>query len=833
MARLRMGSENPKAWLAVIYGDEYHGKWAGTKIDDEGNVLRLKVPQADPEHDCYINLADISPTYPRSRKKTRKTDIVGTRWVWADFDPPKDIADLDAWREATFDLLISCDTVRIHYVIDSGRGFWALANLDAQVSADDGDLLTRAYGKALAKQLDLPYDKQSVDVTRIVRLPGTVNRKTGVCAQFHEVLAPASENQLDSKTWLEALKEQQEKILEEYQAAKKSSSDSISLSLREAINKFNSDNAFDLSVSMELSTQVEHLQGKPHGDYLTWAVEGRSSKSKGGLTCKLATGRFHIHSETLSSRFGIADPDPRASYDLLDLCVMAKWRTGGPANSDHRKKRILFLTEAGYYQYVKSSKTSKTEKANKASDDDDLELQPLKKKEVQDKDSLLLIAAGLHVPDRLLESHVSIWEENDWFAQVLLMAQKNRVAPAAMLMSTLVRCGAAAGGAIEGGVKRIGFDEAVSLTLYVILSGAVGTGKTMANKIAKRFCPLDIDSMRDGVNIMSAAGLAEAFIERDIETERQVNFHKAAIFHFDEGDITSSRTAAEHGLASGLREIWSTGALKQVRASAKYTRYVEDVGIGLTMGIQPGNRCAIVDDSWGLNERTLYAIVSDPKRPTREERLAIPDVPNMVAVQPRRLILSKKVDDCLEELQDALMDSTTLPDWAGDLSRKHGDLNLMKLSALMACIRDPEGFDSDEVNVEDFRLGLLLMEMSNAARSLHEYEQAQSRSEINEKTVIRRAHEQILKEDIVSERQESALQDAMERTEFNIIKKSDSKEFTFSQACNWCSKSTAWLSQRGIKRADFVREIIDKMVLEGSVTSTGERNKKYLVIHKD
>lgn len=824
LARLRMGAENPKAWLAVIYGDEYHGKWAGTKIDAEGTVLRLRIPQGEEGFDCYINLAVVSPTYPRSRKKTRKTDIVGTEWVWADFDPPKDILDddveLEAWRDTAFHSLISCDTVRIHYVIDSGRGFWGLAKLDTQVSPDDGDMLIRAYGQALAKQTGLAYDKQSVDVTRIVRLPGTVNTKTQITAQFHEVLLPEEENLLDTATWLEALHEQKKKELEEYQAAPKSAG--LTHSLREAITNFNDDNKFNLGVDSALVACVEHLQGKPMGNFLTWAVEGRSSKSKGGLTCKIASGRFHIHSETLSSKFGITNPDPQSSYDLLDLVVMARHRTGGPSNPDHRKRRTEYLTESGYYRAVKLEPRDTS---------DDLELEEKPVVVNRDRESLMLVASGLHVPDRLNGTAVNIWEENKWFGEVLLMAQKNRAAPAAVLMSTLVRCGAAAGGALEGGVRRVGFDEPVSLALYVILSGAVGTGKTMANKVAKRFCPLDIDTVRDGINVLSAAGIAETYIHRDAETDRQVDFSRIAIFHYDEGDVTSSKTTIEHGLASGLREIWSTGSMKQVRASAKYTRLIEEIGIGLTMSIQPGNRCAIVDDRWGLNERTLYAVVHDPQRPTREERLAIPEIPTMHQLQARRTILTKEVDDCLEDLQDALLDNTAFPAWAGELSRRHGDLNLMKLSALMTCIRDPEGMEGEEVTVEDFRLGLLLMEMSNAARSLHEFEQTDIRTAQKQSSIAQQAHAQVLKEEIIAERQDNVLEDVAERTEFNIIKKGrEHGEFTMSQACNWCSKNNTYFARLGMKRADFVREIVEKMVLEKSLEPRG---KKFVVIYQD
>ena len=836
MTRLRTGIEDPKAWLSIIYGDEYQGKWAGSKIDEEGNVQRLHVPKSDPASDCYINLSDISTSYPRGRKKTRKTDIVGTRWVWADFDPPKvpiegefdasgnpkmqsvDGTVLDQWRTETFDTLLACETIRIHYLIDSGRGFWAVAKLSKQVPPDDADLVIRAYGQALSAQTKLEYDKQSVDVSRIVRLPGTINQKSKIAAQYYEVLIPEEENFIDADVWIDAIKEKQKREIEEYKPTR---GPALSLTLQEAITRFNNDHAYALGVCPELSAQVEHLQGKSAGAYLEWAVEGRTSKSKGGLTCKIASGRFHVHSATLSTRFGIALPNPSASYDLLDLCVMAKWQTGGPTHIQHRTCRVDFLEETGYYQ----RKKAKSEPIAELLEDD---LEETKKI----VDNIWKIASGAEVPDRLMNEVVNIWEENRWFANVLLVAQKNDVPPAAVLMSVLVRCSAAAGGAVDGGVRRLGYDEPVPLSLYVILSGPIASGKTMSNKIAKRFCPLEINAMNDGINVVSAAGLAETYVIRDKETEHQTDSHSKAIFHYDEGDITSSRTTAEHGLASGLREIWSTGTLKQVRAEAKNTRHIANVGIGLTMGIQPGNHCAIIDDEWGLNERTLYAIVRDPQRLAKDDRRAIPDIPPMEKIHPRLTTLCVEADDLLEQLRDAVVEEFTLPEWAESVPRRHGDLNLMKLAALMGCIRDPMGIEDNEITIQDFRLGLLLMEMSNAAKSLHEEAQSQKRAASQDKNLVKTVHRQRRQAEIKADMLHTDKEDAESITWVNIKKLGyEAKDgFTITEAQRKCAISGTKAKDIGTTVSQFTRDILQEMMDEGMVE---KRKKRYYLIHEN
>ncbi len=834
MIRLRGGIEDPKAWLNIIYEGDYHGKWAGSKINDEGIIQRLKVAQQEAGFDCYVNLADISPTYPRGRKKTRKTDLIGTRWVWADFDPPKpsDDFDLEIWRTETFDALVKCDTVRIHYIIDSGRGFWAVAKLSKQVTPDDGDLVIRAYGQAVTAQTKIDYDRQSVDVSRIIRLPGTTNTKTKLVAQFHEALLPAEENLIDAEVWVEALKEKQQKELEEYKASTPDGSgkSTLSTTLREAIDKFNKDNVYNLNVCHELASQVEHVIGKSSGNYLEWAVEGRTSKSKGGLTCKLASGRFHIHSATLSNRFGIALPSPQASYDLLDMCVMAKFRTGGPTHTRHRTKRVDFLEEQGYYARKKTKQAVRTS-IDASSDDDGIEAELEERKLIVDSE-LLQIAAGHTVPDRLMQETVSIWEENDWFNLVRLMAQKNDVPPAAVLMSTLVRCSAAVGGASESGVFRIGYSEPVPLCLYVILSGPVASGKTMSNKIAKRFSPQGIDGLNDGVNVVSAAGLAETYVIRDKETEHQTDTHTRAIFHYDEGEITSSRTTKEHGLAEGLRDIWSTGTLKQVRAEAKNTRHISNVGIGLTMGIQPGNHCAIIDDQWGLNERTLYAVVRDPYRLSKEDRRAIPDIPEMEQISPRVTTMCLEADDLLEEMRDAVADQSDMPDWAESIARKHGDLNLMKLSALMACIRDPLGMESSEVSIDDFRLGLLLMEMSNAARLLHEQAQTEKRAANQDAYLKKTVYKQRRTAEIKTELLEEDREDAESRAYVNIKKlaaKSDNG-ITLTEAQRKIPMSGSKAKELGMSISQLGRQILQEMIDDGVLE---KRKKRYYLIHEE
>ena len=467
------GKTSPQDWLTVIYGDDWRVRWAGTRIGEDGAVERLRDPEG--AGDRYAVLSDINFPLPSERRKVRKSDVEGTRWLWADFDPPSKAPE--SWREAAFQALTGCDL--IHYVIDSGRGFWAVSRLERQVSKTDGERLLKAYSQKITEETGLEHDRTVCEISRIVRLPGTTNSKTNRTAQYFTL----REGSIDPHKWLTKLKNEEAKAVEEY-------TNRASEALETAIKDFN--NIAPNISATELISEVENPIPKPEGEYLTWAVADRTSKSTAGLTYKISTGRFHIHSETLSRRFGITDPNPESSYDLLDLCVMSRWGTGGPQNHPyHGRKRVEFLKGEGRLDEEIPS--------------------PL------EGPDLMRIASGLEVPDRLSGEIVNIWKEHDWLGKVRMVAQRNRAAPSAVLMGMMVRTGASAGGSITGGVTRINFGRPVSLALYVVLSGSVGSGKTLSNSVARDFCPLNIEPVVDGINVVSAAGLAETYIMRDEE----------------------------------------------------------------------------------------------------------------------------------------------------------------------------------------------------------------------------------------------------------------------------------------------------------------------------
>src|SRR3546814_7865516 len=70
--------------------------------------------------DLYFNPAVLHGP-PANGKKATKSEVAASCHHWADIDPPKDVADLDAWRATALDRLHAAGPT---FINDSGRGYW-------------------------------------------------------------------------------------------------------------------------------------------------------------------------------------------------------------------------------------------------------------------------------------------------------------------------------------------------------------------------------------------------------------------------------------------------------------------------------------------------------------------------------------------------------------------------------------------------------------------------------------------------------------------------------------------------------------------------------------
>src|SRR5262249_38796600 len=111
-----------------------------------------------------------------------RQNMYASDFVWCDLDPDPS-KPLDQERARIFELLTVKLPVGIPkptYIIDSGRGYWALWKLADRHLLDgrEGES-TQAFEAALRGIIHaLGGDPNTSDSSRIIRLPGTVNAKT-------------------------------------------------------------------------------------------------------------------------------------------------------------------------------------------------------------------------------------------------------------------------------------------------------------------------------------------------------------------------------------------------------------------------------------------------------------------------------------------------------------------------------------------------------------------------------------------------------------------------------------------------------------------------------
>jgi hypothetical protein len=127
---------------------------------DEVDEARAWIDKHQGVHNLYFTIAET--THPVSKKPT-KADIKQSRWLWAEGDPQKSVAErpgiLARFRSA--DPKPTC-------IIDSGGGYWGFWELDEVISPAE----TERLNKGLRDQFGGDH---VFNCDRIARLPGTVN----------------------------------------------------------------------------------------------------------------------------------------------------------------------------------------------------------------------------------------------------------------------------------------------------------------------------------------------------------------------------------------------------------------------------------------------------------------------------------------------------------------------------------------------------------------------------------------------------------------------------------------------------------------------------------
>ncbi len=120
-------------------------------------------------------------------KKAGKSNIACVDWLFSDLDPPDELsgAELIAWRDKTLlDMLEAKHAPPASMLVDLGRGLWAYWRLKEPIHvAAGGQEVERFESRLRHLAISLGGDESCAEVSRIARLPGFPNMKTGATAK--------------------------------------------------------------------------------------------------------------------------------------------------------------------------------------------------------------------------------------------------------------------------------------------------------------------------------------------------------------------------------------------------------------------------------------------------------------------------------------------------------------------------------------------------------------------------------------------------------------------------------------------------------------------------
>ncbi|MFH9134409.1 hypothetical protein [Streptomyces sp. NPDC017524] len=322
------------------------------------------------------------------------------------------------------------------------------------------------------------------------------------------------------------------------------------------------------------------------------------------------------------------------------------------------------------------------------------------------------------------------WNARPVFQHIRLAAHAEGSSGDVLFFSLLARMSAMVSHRIAA-VSGIG--GRASLNMFVAVVAASGGGKSIGTKVARSLLPPIDPEFRDGLPIGSGEGIAEAFMGTiDEETgeihakgplkgdpvtrkaRKQVRHN--AYFYVDEGQtLASLAERAGSVLGETLRRAAIGETLGQTNASEERTRYVAagSYSLGMVVGFQPSTAMPVIADaSTGTPQRFLWAWAADPSIPDEPPTSPGPLPVNPASVQP------------MEDLNIVLPERIRRMLWAEHVARNRGELeideldghaNLMKvkITALLALL-DGGRVDATE---QDWELAEIVWKSSCTVRA--------------------------------------------------------------------------------------------------------------------
>lgn len=316
----------------------------------------------------------------------------------------------------------------------------------------------------------------------------------------------------------------------------------------------------------------------------------------------------------------------------------------------------------------------------------------------------------------------SFWSARPVLGRIRQAGQNRYVPPDALLGACLARLAVL----VDHRVRLPGIiGSPVGLSLLVSLSGPPEAGKSSAAAVATELLPMDLsphERLRwDLLPIGSGEGMAEILFENVKVTggdgkshteRRQTKF--GAIFYIDEGAVLT-----DLGLRNGsilmptLRTIFTHGTLGSTNASPDKRRILrgDSYVFGITMGVQPELAGDLLGDAAaGTPQRFLWMSATDPNAPDEP-----PDWPGPIEwthpefANPWDLTLAVPEPvkrEVREDRQAVLRGIKPKP-----TSEAHQVLVRLKVAALLALLDGRTG-----VTVDDWDLGRTVVDTSRSVR---------------------------------------------------------------------------------------------------------------------
>lgn len=329
------------------------------------------------------------------------------------------------------------------------------------------------------------------------------------------------------------------------------------------------------------------------------------------------------------------------------------------------------------------------------------------------------------------------------------------------LLAVLTRLSALVSHRIRADTGIAGY---ASLNLFGGIIGPSGIGKSTGVEVADRLMPAPAGlDFRDGLPIGSGEGLAEVFMgvvdeptgevrkgRGGTETPVTVTVRKQvrhnAFFYVDEG-ATITRLMKERSgstLGETLRSAAVGQTLGQTNASKDTSRYIPggSYSLGLLVGFQPETAAPLLDEvAEGTPQRFVWVQVIDPS------------IPDVQPAWPGKLDTWRAVasvapgDEAARFALVSFDESIKAELRAADLAKVRGQVDpsqfnqfdsqapvmRVKLASLLAILAGRR-----HVTVDDWQLALMLWESSCATRdAVLAYSEAQRRLEQEKRTVAR------------------------------------------------------------------------------------------------